>query len=516
MPARRSRFTSPGRGWAQVGEDLIRMAESVSATSHHGAPLPHGLPGDVLDEVGSRLGPRVIPSAGIGESQALARLGDLVARHGLDLTHTRTAAHLQPPPLTVAVVADALAGATNASLDTYDSGPATLAIEQWMIAALADLAGLGADAGGVFGPGGSYSNLLALLIARDHAAAAIGLDTRADGTGALPRPVVFCSRIAHFSLHRACAALGLGESAVVGIDVDDDHRMVPAALEAALAAAGDRTPVAIVATAGTTDFGTVDPLREISAIARRHGVWLHVDAAYGFGSLFSDRLAGLLDGVDRADSITLDLHKIGWQPAAASVLLLADSGRFAAVDRSVSYLNPTDDIEAGYGGLLGQTLQTTRRPDVLKVAATFLAYGRLGLGAMLDRCHDLARHAEQRIATEPHLELIAPVTLTTVVFRYRCADLDAVNAELRRRLIRSGAALIGRTRVVTADADHPQVCLKLTLLNPETHETDIDALFDDIIRVALEVESENARALSADGPSIHSPSTDALEASREH
>lgn len=508
LPTRRSRFASPGRGWAQVGADLIRMAESVSDTAHHGAPLPHGLPGDVLDEVDSALGPRVIPSAGVGESQALARLGDLVARHGLDLTHTRTAAHLQPPPLTVAVVADALAGATNASLDTYDSGPATLAIEQWMIAALADLAGLGAGAGGVFGPGGSYSNLLALLIARDHAASALGLDTRTDGTGALPRPVVFCSRIAHFSIHRACAALGLGESAVVGIDVDDDHRMLPAALESALAAAGDRTPVAVVATAGTTDFGTVDPLPEIAAIARRRGVWLHVDAAYGFGSLFSDRLAGLVEGIDRADSITLDLHKIGWQPAAASVLLLADSGRFAAVDRSVSYLNPTDDIEAGYGGLLGQTLQTTRRPDVLKVAATFLAYGRLGLGSMLDRCHELARHAEQRIATEPHLELIAPVTLTTVVFRYRCADLDAVNAELRRRLIRSGAALIGRTRVVTAGADRPQVCLKLTLLNPEAHEADIDALFDDIIRVALEVEAENTRALSTDA--------DALEASHEH
>ncbi|MGZ8178378.1 pyridoxal phosphate-dependent decarboxylase family protein [Williamsia sp. SKLECPSW1] len=488
---RMSRFATPGAGWSRVGEGLARLADSVGHDAHHGAPLPPGPPADVLAAVAQLLGPTTLPSTGIGESAALARLGDMIARHGLDLTHPRAAAHLQPPALSVAVVADALASATNASLDTYDSGPATLALERWVVAALADLAGFGESAGGVFGPGGSYSNLLALLVARDRAAARRGVDSRADGVAALRRPVVFCSEVAHFSLHRACAALGMGESAVVPIPVDDDHRMVPADLEAAIVAAGDRVPVAIVATAGTTDFGTVDPLREIAAVARRHDIWLHVDAAYGFGTLFSDRLARLVDGIGRADSITLDLHKIGWQPAAASVLLLADAHGFDSVDRSVAYLNPTDDIEAGYGGLLGQTLQTTRRPDVLKVAATFLAYGRRGLGAMLDTCHDLARHAEQRIATEPQLELVAPVTMTTVVFRYRCTDSDVVNAELRRRLIREGAALIGRTRVRVADG-RTRICLKLTLLNPDAHQSDIDGLFDDILRLALEVESECA------------------------
>ncbi len=490
LPARTSRFATPGDGWTRVGQGLARLARSVGDDVHHGSPLPSGSPAEVLAAVAQVLGPTTLPSTGIGETTALTRLGELVARHGLDLTHPRAAAHLQPPSLTVAVVADALASATNASLDTYDSGPATLALERWVIAALADLAGFEDGAGGVFGPGGSYSNLLALLVARDRAAAHRGIDSRVEGVGTLHRPVVFCSDVAHFSLHRACAALGLGENAIVTIPTDSSHRMVPEALESALAAVGDRVPVAVVATAGTTDFGTVDPLAEIAAIARAHGVWLHVDAAYGFGMLFSDRLAGLVDGISAADSITLDLHKVGWQPATASVLLLADAHGFDSVDRSVAYLNPTDDIEAGYGGLLGQTLQTTRRPDVLKVAATVLAYGRRGLGAMLDTCHDLARHAEQRIATEPQLELIAPVTMTTVVFRYRSADSDAVNAELRRRLIREGEALIGRTCVRDADGV-PRICLKLTLLNPDAHQSDIDGLVDDILRLALEVESES-------------------------
>ncbi|UGT63654.1 pyridoxal phosphate-dependent decarboxylase family protein [Nocardia asteroides] len=489
---RASRFAGPGAGWSEVGTGLAQLAAAVGGR-HHGAPLPSGDPLAMLAAVAERLGPERIPESGVGPATALARLAELVAAYGLDLTHPLTAAHLQPPPLTVAVVADALASATNASLDTYDSGPATLAIEQWTINALARLAGFTETAGGVFGPGGSYSNLLALLIARDYTAAGHGVNTRQDGVSGLHRPIVLCSRIAHFSVHRACAALGLGEAAAIPVPVDAEHRMIPEALNALLTELGhSHTPVAVVATAGTTDFGSVDPLPALAEITARHGVWLHVDAAYGFGSLFSDRLAGLLTGIERADSITLDLHKVGWQPAAASVLLLADQQRFASLSRSVAYLNPDDDVEAGYGGLLGQTLQTTRRPDVLKVAATFLAYGRNGLGAMLESCHDLAGYAERRITAEPQLELVAPVTLTTVVFRYRCEDLDLdqVNAELRRRLISSGTALIGRTQVRVGGSGEPRTCLKLTLLNPETTERDIDALFDELLRVALEVESE--------------------------
>ncbi|QKT05902.1 aminotransferase class V-fold PLP-dependent enzyme [Gordonia sp. X0973] len=491
---RTSRFSKPGHGWSEVGRQLIDAATTVAGRAPRD-PLPVGAPDEVLASVARELGAPELPEAGIGEEAALRRMAHIVHEYGLNLTHELCAAHLQPPPLSVAVAADALASATNASLDTYDSGPATLAIETWTVQTLARLAGLPSTAGGVFGPGGSYSNLLAMLIARDRAGASRGIDIRQHGVRALGSPVVLCSKVAHFSLQRACAALGLGEQAVVTVDCDDEHRMVPAALEATLDAlvADDRTPVAVVATAGTTDFGTVDPLPEIAEIARRHGLWFHVDAAYGFGALFSDRFAGLLRGIGDADSITLDLHKVGWQPAAASLLLLADTNSFASLDRSVAYLNPEDDLEAGFGGQLGLTLQTTRRPDVLKVATTLLAYGRDGLGSMLEDCHNLAAHAQRRVESEPQLALVSPATLTTVVFQYLCdePDIDQVNAELRRRLISSGTALIGRTQVrVDAADDQSRTCLKLTLLNPETSPADIERLFDEILRVALEVESE--------------------------
>lgn len=491
-------------GIAQLSVMLARVADAALAARRLG-PLPAGAPNTVLGSAAAALGRPELPDSGIGADAALERVARVMIAHGLDLAHPLAAAHLQPPPLAVAVVADALASASNASLDTYDSGPSAIAIERWLIGALTQLAGLGARSDGVLTPGGSLSNLLGLLLARDAAALRRGVDARRHGIAALPGPRVLCSELAHFSVHRACAALGLGESAVCPVPTDRRHRMSPAALVRLLGELGaDHTPLAIVAAAGTTDFGSVDPIAEIAEIARARRIWLHVDAAYGFGAMFSDRLRDRLAGLARADSITLDLHKLGWQPAAASALLVADRAAFAALDRQVAYLNPEDDTAAGLDGLLGRSLQTTRRPDALKIAATLLAYGRRGLGEMVDICHDLARHAEQRIAAEPALELVAPAELTTIVFRYRgqrgevCAAGrrdDELNAALRRRLLETGEALIGRTAVHLAGDGGPgaaRVCLKLTLLNPTATVADIDALIEAIVRAGRACEARTA------------------------
>ncbi|GAA1652195.1 pyridoxal-dependent decarboxylase [Kribbella alba] len=454
-------------------------------------PLPAGLPAEVLRRTTEMLGEARVPSTGVGESAALDLIAGLLDNHGIDLSHPHAAAHLQPPVLQVAVDADALASASNASMDTYDSGPATLAIEQWVVRALARLAGFGPEADGVLTPGGSISNLLAVLIARDSAAAKVGIDVRRHGIDGLDRPMVFCSELAHFSVQRACAALGLGEDAAVTIASDSDFRMRLDVLEAELARPG-RTPIAVVATAGTTDYGSIDPIAGIASLAHQHGAWLHVDAAYGFGALFSDRLAPLLAELPVADSVTLDLHKIGWQPAATSMLLVADRNRFASFGRSVDYLNPADDIDSGLDGLLGRSLQTTRRPDAVKVATTLTAYGRTGLGAMLDTCHELAHAAAARVVADSNLELLAPVTLTTVLFRVAgeelaAAELDAVQGEVRRRLLTSGRVLIGRTKVPARNGRPAAVALKLTLLNPNATATDVEELLDQVVATGHDV-----------------------------
>jgi L-2,4-diaminobutyrate decarboxylase len=484
-----------GHGLAAVAAAVTRAACRALASSQPRGPLPAGGPDQVLAAVADTLGPRVLPEHGVGTDAALHRVARVLAEHGIELDHPWAAAHLQPAPLAVAVAADAVASAGNASLDTYDSAGSAIAVERWVVGVLAGVAGLGPTADGVFTPGGSLSNLMALLLAREAAAARRGVDVRRYGVAGLPHPVVLCSSLAHFSVHRACATLGLGEAAVHPVPVDGRQRMRPEALADALARLDrQHTPVAVVATAGSTDFGSVDPLPDVAEVAREHAAWLHVDAAYGFGALFSPRLAGRLTGLALADSVTVDLHKLGWQPASASALLVRDAAAFAPLERSVAYLNPADDTAAGYDGLLGRSLQTTRRPDAVKVAATLLAYGRRGLGRMVEHCHDLARHTERRVAAAPRLELVAPAELTTVVFRYRTGDparADEVNAELRRRLLRSGKALIGRTTV--AAPGPPRTCLKLTLLNPNTTRRDLDDLLAAVVDAGVATESDAAR-----------------------
>jgi L-2,4-diaminobutyrate decarboxylase len=461
-------------------------------------PLPAGTPAAVRQRTAAMLGAPRVPSTGVGESAALDLIAGLLDRDGIDLSHPHAAAHLQPPVLQVAVDADALASASNASMDTYDSGPVTLEIERWVVRALATMAGFGPAADGVLTPGGSISNLLAVLIARDNAAAALGIDVRRNGLAGLDKPVVFCSELAHFSVQRACAALGLGEDAAITIPADGDFRMRLDILADELAKPC-RTPLAVIATAGTTDYGSIDPIAEIAALARRHGAWVHVDAAYGFGALFSDRLAPLLAELPAADSVTLDLHKIGWQPAATSMLLVADRERFASLGRSVEYLNPADDIDSGLDGLLGRSLQTTRRPDAVKVATTLTAYGRSGLGRMLDTCHELAHAAAARVVADSNLELLAPVTLTTVLFRVAgqglaATELDAVQGEVRRRLLTSGRVLIGRTRIPAGGGRPAMVALKLTLLNPNATATDIEELLDQVVATGHDVLSREGAA----------------------
>lgn len=515
LQGHRSLLACSHGGLTELSAMLAGAIESALESKRRDGPLPAGTARDVLSAAESALGVAEVPDVGMGADAALKRVARVLMEYGLDLSHPRAAAHLQPPPLSVAVAADTLAGISNASLDTYDSGPSAIAIERWLIGALVRMAKLGPSADGVLTPGGSISNLMGLLLARDRAALRRGVDIRRQGVGALPAPLVLCSEYAHFSVQRACAALGLGEAAVRTVPMDERRRMRPRALAAILRGIGpEQTLLAIVATAGTTDFGSIDPLPDIARLADEHEAWLHVDAAYGFGVLFSERLADRLAGLAQADSITLDLHKLGWQPAAASVLLVSDAASFAPLNREVAYLNPVDDRAAGYDGLLGRSLQTTRRPDAVKVVATLLAHGRRELGDMVDACHDLACYAQARIAAEPNLELVSPAELTTVVFRYRCSHghksdcprvEDDINGALRRWLLERGTTLIGRTAVRLPGPESPErVCLKLTMLNPTASPRDIDELLDTVVQAGRDCARER-RLAALNGATVRSP-----------
>ncbi|MGH3329584.1 MAG: pyridoxal phosphate-dependent decarboxylase family protein [Streptomycetales bacterium] len=476
-----------------AGADQLRPLVATAldglakGAADRGGPVPRGAPEDLARTVESALGGDPLPAEGMGAAAALGSLARTLASGAADPADPACAAHLVCPPLAVAVAADLVVSALNPSLDSWDQAPAATTLEPAVIRTLARLAGYDPRlAGGVLTTGGTASNLMGLLLARDAVA---GREHHVDvAAPELPsRPAgqlrVFCSRAAHFSVARTAAVVGIG-AGVVRVRTDADHRMDPRALAQAIVGARARgeVPAAVVATAGTTDLGSIDPLRQIAAVARENRVWLHVDAAYGGGVLFSPRLAPLLDGLAAADSVALDLHKLGWQPVPAGVFLARDEELLAPLAQRVAYLNPRDDEDAGYPSLLGRSLRTTRRPDAFKVAVTLRALGRSGLAALVERCHALTRYAARAISAHPRLELAAEPVLMTVVFRYTPGgrpgngNPDAVNAALRRRLLREGRAVVGRTELNGA------VHLKLTLLNPHAAEADVDALLAAVAR----------------------------------
>jgi L-2,4-diaminobutyrate decarboxylase len=248
--------------------------------------------------------------------------------------------------------------------------------------------------------------------------------------------------------------------------------------------------MAIVATAGTTDFGSIDPLPEIAAIAREGNAWLHVDAAYGGALLFSAQHRSRLAGIENAHSVAIDFHKLFWQPIPCSAFLLRDARHFDTIRLYADYLNPELHEQEGIPNLVTTSLLTSRRFDALKLWISFQTLGRDKLSALIDRTIALASHAVKVIRASRDLELICEPQLSTVVFRYISSgpesDGDRINTEIPQKLFDRGVAVIGHTRV------QGRQCLKLTCMNPATTEEDMEKLIELISNQGRECAGQKA------------------------
>ncbi|MGW8374596.1 pyridoxal-dependent decarboxylase [Streptomyces sp. ODS28] len=462
----------------------------AAGATERGGPLPPGGHGAVESRVRAACSP-ALPERGSGADYALRTLVRAAAHGAADPSDPRCAAHLHCPPLAVAAAADLAASALNPSLDSWDRGPAAGVVEREVTDAVAALVyPLLPQADALVTSGGTESNLVALLLARERA--------RAAGRRTVQ---VVCGANAHHSVHRAAWMLGLPTPLLVECA---GGRMIPAALDRTLAECGSRVPALVVATAGTTDEGMVDPLPELGQVAATHGAELHVDAAYGGPLLFSGRLAGRLEGIDGAVSVALDLHKLGWQPVAAGLLAVADAGQLEHLSLRADYLDAEDDTDAGMPDVLGRSVRTSRRADALKIAVTLRALGRAGLAELVERCVDAAGELAGAVREHPALRLRpGEVGISTVLFRPTDADAlpeergDALVAGVRRRLLAEGRAVLGRG--VAEDADgRDRLWLKATLLHPHAERGDLEGLLQQVADAAEAVrEAETVGAADA-------------------
>jgi len=424
----------------------------------------------------------------------LEELKDIYLNDCIHFHDPKYIAHLNCPILTPTLVAEAFVSSLNSSMDTYDQSTGGTFIELKLIDWTIEKLGYPKNADGIFTSGGTQSNMMGLLLARDHYIKKhYGIDPKMDG---LPPEAskfrVLCSEVSHFSLKKNLSLLGLGQNAVIPVAVDTDFKMNMNALKKVIQQQKDlgNIPIAIVGTAGTTDFGSIDPLTEIASIANENDIWFHVDAAYGGGLLISEQYKGKLEGIELSDSVTIDYHKTFYQPVSSSGFFMRNKSFVDYIKYHADYLNSKEQEDEGIPNMVKKSIQTTRRFDALKLWFTLRMIGTEGLSTYIEKAMDNALFTADVLRNRNDFEIIHQPEISTVVFRYtpfqeNGASYCALNSHIRKAIFNEGKAIITSTKV------YNEVFLKFTLLNPLTTREDLEEVIALIVHHGQEYSLKN-------------------------
>lgn len=377
----------------------------------------------------------------------------------------------------VGMLAEMLAAGINANLGGRDHAP--IEVERQITHWMRELFAFPPNASGLFVTGTSMANLIAVIIAKTRA---LGPETRRAGLGETGIKLrAYTSTDAHNCISKAMAVVGLGSDAMRRIGVDADHRMNLQELADAVAAdrAAGYTPFLVVGTAGSVNVGAIDDLDALADFAQSQGLWLHVDGAFGALARLSPEIAPQLAGIERVDSIAFDFHKWGQVPYDAGFVLVRDGElhRRAFAENADYLQNHEHGMAAGAPWPCDFGPDLSRSFRALKTWFTLKAYGADAMGEVISTSCRLAKKLAERIKAEPELELLAPVALNIVCFRYLAPALDAeatnaLNTRLVIDLQEAGRVAPSSTRI------RGQVAIRAALVNHRTTEADIDALIE--------------------------------------
>ncbi|AWY19613.1 aspartate aminotransferase family protein [Moraxella bovis] len=441
---------------------------------------------------------------GLGVDKALERLVELFLNKSLKVHHPHSLAHLHCPTMVTSQIAEVLINATNQSMDSWDQSPAGSLMEVQLIDWLRQKVGYGAGQAGVFTSGGTQSNLMGVLLARDWAIAkhwknADGKEWSVQKDGipadAMQAVKVICSENAHFSVQKNMAMMGMGFQSVVTVPVDDNAKMDTDALAKTMAdlKADGKIVACVVATAGTTDAGAIDDIKAIRKLCDDFGAWLHIDAAWGGALILSNEYRDMLDGIELSDSITLDFHKHFFQSISCGAFLLKDEQNYRFMHYEAEYLNSAYDEEHGVPNLVSKSLQTTRRFDALKLWMTIEALGEELYGSMIDHGVKLTRQVADYIKATDGLELLIEPQFASVLFRvvpdgYPDEFIDSLNQNVADELFARGEANIGVTRVINSRQNVQS--LKMTTLSPIATLENVQALLSQVLAEAERIKDD--------------------------
>ncbi|CAB3774473.1 pyridoxal phosphate-dependent decarboxylase family protein [Paraburkholderia humisilvae] len=393
--------------------------------------------------------------------QVLEQAHREILSSALHADHPLNFGRIPGPAMFIGALGDMLAAGFNACAVSTAVSPGATRVEQLCATWLANAIGLAPGSGGIFVSGGSVANLMAVVLARDR------------HPGEIARLVAYCSDQTHPSIRRALRIAGLSADNLRTVPVDDAFRIDLTALHTQIAAdqhAG-RIPFLLIANAGTTNTGSVDPLREMGRIATRYGMWFHVDGAFGAAAAMGTRAVQLFDGLANADSVTIDPHKWLFQPYAISCLLIKSP---EALARSF-YLTDVylQDDQQDPANLSAQGIEVTRPFRALKLWMSITCHGMAAIRRAIDHGIELAEHAAKAIEMSPDLSIVTLPSLGVLTFACRAGHLsgverDALHEQVSRTLIADGHAVIFCTTV------HGRRVFRMCVINPLTTRAGIE------------------------------------------
>ena len=404
-----------------------------------------------------------------------------IAAYGRHNGHPRMFGYVQSSGSFAGVIGDLLASALNQNVTSWRSAPAATTIEHQVIEWLKQMTGFDGDGAGLLMSGGSMANFAALSTALRAGTEA---DLNRQGVYALPsRPRVYASAMTHMSIPKAAAMLGIGKDAVVRVPVDAEFRMEPAALRRQIAA--DRSagchPVCVVATAGDVNTGAIDPLDDIADVCSDAGVWLHVDGSYGAFAARSPLVAGRMDAIARADSLSLDPHKWLFAPLDAGCLLVKNGARLReAFSEGASYIDVVADTRMSEFAYWDHGPELSRRFRALKIWFLLNVHGARAVQEAVDGNIRVAQHLAAAVDASADFERLAPVPLSIVCFRHRGGD-DAFNRRLMVETQREGDSYLSNATI------HGRFALRACIVNFRTAEDDADRLLADLRAAAARI-----------------------------
>jgi aromatic-L-amino-acid decarboxylase len=401
-----------------------------------------------------------------------------IAANGRHNGHPRMFGYVQSAGSFAGVIGDLLASTLNQNVTSWRSAPAATTIEHQVIDWLKEMVGFDPAGSGVLLSGGSFANFAGLAAALR---ASTDVDINRKGVAALPgTPRIYASRMTHMSIAKGASLLGIGKDAIVAIPVDGAYQMDPDALARQIAADRDRGhhAICVVATAGDVNTGAIDPLDAIADVCQANKLWLHVDGSYGALAAQSPHLSGAMSAIRRADSLSLDPHKWLYAPLDVGCLLVRDVNTLrTAFSEGADYIDVVADRDMSEYAYWDHSPELSRRFRALKIWMLLKIHGARAIQQAIDDNITAAKHLAALIEESSDFELMAPVPMSIVCFRFQGGQ-DAFNKRLMLEVQRDGDSYLSNAMI------GGRFALRACIVNYRTTARDVEQLLATIRGVA--------------------------------